>query len=67
MAITESEMNMFSCFFEEGKLESWSSWDDVKDRFFAEYPELEMLLKQKEATDRALNRVAKAIIDEYFD
>ncbi len=60
--ITESEMNSFAYFYQEKTLDSWSEWDDVKQKFFDEYPELEMLLKQKEATTKALDRVVKSII-----
>jgi len=62
--ITESEINSFDYFYHEKTLDSWSQWDEVKQKLFDEYPELEMLLKQQEATKRALDRVVRSIIDE---
>lgn len=65
--ITEEKINSFAYFYNEKSLDSWSIWDSVKQEFFDEYPELEMLLKQQEATNKALDRVVRGIVDEYFN
>ena len=62
--LTQSEKRLALYFLTFKDIYSWTDWPDVRDRFFAEYPELVETIEKIAAAEIKLNGLIRGLQDE---
>ena len=66
--ITYDDINMLDYFFtEKGSVVYWTQWNEKKELFFKQYPELKFAMENYDAARRNLKAVVKSIVTNHVE